>query len=183
MTARELIDLLAQRPALLVGALVLLPLSVLLLGWIHGAGAGSRSPWRYVYAAIVYGASIPGVGAAVLTAYTLFFTRENLVDKNLLVYVLPVVSMALTLGLMRRQVAFDDVPGFDRLSGLMVLIAVTFGIVLAIKKTFVGIFFGASIGTLLVIAAGVFALLKWGAQALLRRPGEPRAKPPGFPSL
>lgn len=183
MTARELIELLGRDPRLLVAVFLALPASVPLMGWIHGPGGAVRSPWRYLYGAVVYGACIPGVGAAVLTAFTLFFTRESLLDKDLLVYVVPVVSMAATLGLMRRQVRFDDVPGFDRLSGLMALIAVTFVVLLAIRKTFVGILFGASLGTLLALGAFVFALLKWGAHAAFRGSGEPRAKPPAIPPL
>jgi hypothetical protein len=121
---------------------------------------------------------VPGIGAAILTAYTLFFTSESILDKNLLVYVLPVVSMGLTLGLMRKSVSFEEVPGFDRLSGLMVLIGVTFVLVLAVRKTFIGIFFVGSITKLVLLGTAVFALLRWATRSLFRGAGEPRAKPP-----
>jgi hypothetical protein len=183
VTARELLDLAGRNPGLLLGVFLALPLSVPVLGWIHGRAGGALPPWRYLYAVLVYLACIPGVGAAVVTGYTLFFTRENLLDKDLLVYVAPIVSMAVTLVLIRKNVSFDDVPGFDRLSGLMTLIAVTFVILLAIRKTFVGIFFGAGLGTLFVLGAFLFALLKWGSRALLRGAGEPREKPPRLPEI
>jgi hypothetical protein len=175
MTARDLIDAAGRHPALLASLSLLPPLGALLLGWLHGRGGGARAPWRHLYGVLVYVACVPGIGAAVLTAYTLFFTRESL-----LVYVVPVVSMGVTLPLIRRNVSFDDVPGFDRLSGLMVLIALTFAVVLAIRKTFIGILFGASLTTLLAIGAGVFALLKWGAYSAFRRRDQPRVRPPAL---
>lgn len=166
VTARDLLDFVGRHPLVIVGLFVLLPAAVVVTGALHGPGGGTRSPWRYLYAVIVYLACVPGVGAAVVTAYTLFFTRENLLDKNLLVYVVPIVSMALTLLLIRKRVPFDDVPGFHRIWGLMTLIAVTFVILLVIHKTFIGIFFAAPLAALVAIGAFLFALLKWGSNAL-----------------
>jgi hypothetical protein len=130
---------------------------------------------------VVYLVCVPGMLAGVVTAYMLFFTRENLLDINVFVYLLPIVSMVATLLLTRTNVSFDAVPGFDRLSGLMVMIAVSFGIALAIQKTGIFLFFGASIGTLFALAAFVFLLLKWGTFTLFRRKGEARPQPPGYP--
>lgn len=181
MTGRELLEAAGQHPGALVALGLLPPAIVLLLGFLHGQGRGSFAPWRYVYAVLVYASCVPGVGAAILTGYTLFFTHENLLDKNLLVYVLPVVSMVVTLVLIRKNVSFDDVPGFDRLSGLMIVIGVTFTLLLAIRKTFIGIFFGASLLTLVAIGAFLIALLQWGTHALFRGRGEPRRNAPRFP--
>lgn len=180
MTARELIDLFASHPAVLAVVALLPPLVVPTMGWVHGRGGGGEPPWKYLYSILVYLTCVPGIGAAVLTGYTVFFTQENLLDKNLLVYVLPVVSMAVTLILIGKNVPFDRIPGFDRLSGLMTLIAVTFVILLAVRKTFIGIFFGGSIVVLFALGAFVFALLKWGAHMLFRRRDEPKAPPPSF---
>jgi len=182
MTGRDLIELAGRSPAALITLFVLLPVVAGLLGFIHVRDAGRLAPWKYVNAVLVYLACVPGIAAAVLTAYTLFFTRENLLDQNLLVFLLPIISMAATLVLIRKNVAFEDVPGFDRLSGLMVLIGVSFAVVLAISKTFIGILFGGSIFLLLAIWAALFALLKWGSYTLFRRKDEPRQPPPGFPA-
>jgi hypothetical protein len=173
VTARDLIELVGRHPSILAALFVLLPAAVVVLGALHGPGGGGRAPWRYLYAAIVYLACVPGVGAAVLTAYTLFFTRENLLDKNLLVYVMPIASMVLTLLLIRKRVPFDLVPGFHRIWGLMTLIAVTFVILLVIHKTFIGIFFVAPLAALVAIGAFLFGLLKWGSAALLGDKSDP----------
>jgi hypothetical protein len=175
VTARDLIELVGRHPWALAGLFVVLPALVVAMGALHGPGGGARAPWRFFYAVIVYLACVPGVGAAVVTAYTLFFTRENLLDKNLLVYVVPIACMALTLLLIRKRVPFDEIPGFHRIWGLMTLIGVTFVVLLVIHKTFIGIFFAAPIAVLVAVGAFLFGLLKWGSAALLGEKKDPPA--------
>jgi hypothetical protein len=113
-----------------------------------------------------------------LVAYTLFLTHENLLDKRLLVYGGPIVAMGTSQGLMRGNVSFKDSPRFDRLSGLMFLIALTFAVLLAIRKTFIGLSFFGSLTTLAAVDVATFALFKWGAYTRFRRTDEPRRDPP-----
>jgi hypothetical protein len=169
MTGREIIHGLAAHPILLLALFAALPVGAWLVGWIRGPGQGGVSPWRFAYSALVYLACIPGMGAAVLTGYARLFTGENLLDVNLLVYLLPVVSMGATLGVMSRSVRFADVPGFDRLSGLMLLLGLTFVVLLVLRRTFFGVFFIGSLPALLLIGVGTFALLKWSGRRLLGR--------------
>jgi hypothetical protein len=180
MTARELVMLASQYPWHLTAYFVVLPAASALMGIAHGRGRGNLSPWKYLYSLLIHLACVPGILASILTGYALFFTKENLLDANLVVYILPIVSMTLSLILIQRNVSFDDVPGFDRISGLMVLLAVTFVIVLGIQRTRIWLFFGSSIYTLMALVAVLFALLKWGSYMLFRRRDEPRTEPPSF---
>src|SRR6266545_5974271 len=154
MTTRDLIHQADQHPVALATALAAPPLIAWLVGWLHSRGQGGAVPWKYLYAVLVYIACVPGMFAGVLTAYTLFFSRENLLDTNPLVYFLPIVSMVVTLVLIRKNVSFEEVPGFDRLSGLMVMVGCSFAIALAIQRTRIWIVFGGSIERLFVLAAG-----------------------------
>ena len=181
MTIRDLIHLSDQHSFMLTGAFIAPPVIAWLLGRLHERGKGGAAPWKYIYAALVYLVCVPGLFAAVITAYTLFFSHENLLDASLLVYFLPVVSLIVTLIFIRKNVSFDDVPGFDRLSGLMVMVGCSFVIALVIQKTRIWVFFGGSIEKLFLLAAGVFALLKWGTYMLFRRRDEPKQAPPKFP--
>ena len=140
------------------------PVLIAAVGRLHSPGRGGRSPFKYLYALGIYWVSVPGTLAAVLAAYTLFLLRESLLDVNLLVYALPIVSMATTLAIARRSVDFDDVPGFERLSGLILLLALTFAVVLFIAKTRIWIWFGGSLLVLGVAAIVVFGLLRWAAR-------------------
>ena len=181
MTTRELIQWAGQHSVALLLAFIAPPVLAWLAGQTHGKEQGKLAPWKYLYSVLIYLVCVPGMFAGVITAYTLFFSGENLLDANLLVYFLPIVSMVATLVLIRKNVSFDDVPGFDRLSGLMVMVGCSFGIALAIQKTRIFVFFGGSIEKLFLLAAGVFALLKWGSYMLFRRRDEPKEEPPKFP--
>ena len=183
MTTRDLIHQAGQHPVALAAALAAPPLVAWVLGRLHDRGRGGAGPWKYLYAVLVYLACVPGMFAGVLTAYTLFFSRENLLDTNPLVYFLPIVSMIVALVLIRQNVSFDEVPGFDRLSGLMVMVGCSFAIALAIQKTKIWIFFGGSIERLFILAAGIFGLMKWGAYMLFRRSDEPKTERPKFPGM
>lgn len=178
---RDLVRIAAGHPLFGAGIMIALPLAALALGLMHGRERGGAAPWKYIYAVLVYLSCVPGMFSAVLTGYALFFTQENLLDVSAAVYFLPLISMAVTLLLMRRQVSFDAVPGFDRLTGLMVMIAAAFGIVFALSRTRIWLFFGGSIAAFFALAAFVFALLKWGASAAFRHGDEPRQDPPKFP--
>ena len=180
MTAREIIHI-ADGNSVPVFAFLFLPLILAAVsGKFHGKGEGGRSPWKYLYAGLIYWVCFPGIFAAVVTGYTLFFSRESLLDVNLTVYLAPVLSMIGTLVVIGKKVDSDDVPGFDRISGLMTLIGLTFAIVLIIEKTRIWIWFGGSILMLALFAGGIFALLKWGAYMLFRGKDEPRIDPPSF---
>ena len=181
MTSRDLVNLAGQYPLVLAAAFLAPPLTAWLLGLMQPRGQGGLAPWKYFSSVLVYLTCVPGMFAGVITAYSLFFSRENLLDANLIVCFLPIISMAATLILIRKNVPFGQVPGFDRLSGLMAMVGCSFVIALAIQKTSIWIFFGASIEKLFVLAAGVFALLQWGAYLLFRRGDEPKRESPPTP--
>ena len=181
MTTRELINLADQHPIVLAAAFVAPPVAAWVIGRLHERGRGGLSPWKYVYSVLVYLACVPGMFSGVLTAYALFISHENLLDVSPLIYFLPIVSMIVTLVFIRKNVSFDEVPGFDRLSGLMVMVGCSFAVALAIQKTNIWIFFGGSIEKLFILAAGVFALIKWGMYMLFRGREEPKAERPKFP--
>jgi len=180
MTARQIVAWVGQYPWHLTVLFIILPLVSGLIGLIHGRDRGGLSPWKYVYAVLVYAACIPGMLAAVLTGYILFFTRQNMLDVNLLVYIAPIISMAATLIAIGKNVSFEEVPGFDRVTGLMVLLGVTFVLMLGLERTRIWLFFGSSIFALIAIVAVLFALLKWAAHMLFRSKSEPRIKPRSF---
>ena len=181
MTLRDLTQAAGNHPVPVVSGLVALPVLAWVLGVCHRSGEGRNAPWKFAYSALVYLACIPGTFAATLTAYAMFFRNESLLDANLLIYFLPIFSMVTTLVLVSKRVEFKDVPGFDRLSGLMVLMACSFGVALAIHKTRIFVGFFGSVEMLFVLAAGIFALLKWGGYMLFRSGDEPVKPMPKFP--
>lgn len=180
MTPREWLAWIAAEPAALAGYLAALPIVALLTGWSHPRGEGNASPWKYIYSVIVYATCIPGMLAAVVTLYLLLFVQQNLLDVNALVTIAPIASMAVTLAIAGRNVDFGPLPGFGRLSGLMVTLGLTFAVLFALSRTRIWIVFGGSIFLLAAIGAFVFALIKWGGYMAFRRRDEPPLPPPKF---
>jgi hypothetical protein len=180
MTPREWLLSLATQPLWIAGYLAALPVLAFLLGLAHRRGTGNDAPWKYFYSALVYAACIPGMFAAVITLYMTLFAGENLLDVNALVTFGPIFSMGATLAIASRNVDFGPLPGFGRLSGLMVVLGLTFAIVFALSRTRIWIVFGGSIFLLFALGAFVFALLKWGGYMAFRKRDEPQLPPPRF---
>ncbi len=179
MNMEEFIAKLESYDLWIILALVLAPpILVLVMRLLHRNQYGGDNPWRYIYSLLIYWVSLPGVLAGVLTAYTLFFVRQNLLQVNVVIYFLPILSMIATLVLVRRKVDWDDLPGVDRLMAFITLIAISLIVALAILKTRIWIIFGGSIFMLLIIALICYVLLKASFNTLTR--GKNR-KNPGSP--
>jgi hypothetical protein len=173
MTIEELLQRVGMHPLALVVLLALAPAVSAMVGLLHGRGGGGASPWKYLHSALVYAACIPGMFAVVLTVYALFFRNDSLLRVNVLVYFLPIVTMAATLLLTRRAVhTFDEVPGFGRLWGLMLMLGVSLGVAFALHRMHFGIFFLGPLAQLAVIAAAVFALLQYAAGRMQGKPDD-----------
>ena len=183
MTIQQALDLAAEYPLHLLLVFLALPLASWIIGAILGNERIGESPWRYLYSVLVYLACIPGILAAVIVAYSLAFAHKSLLEMNIAVHFLPPLSMAATLFLISRRVGFDKIPGFERLWGLMALIALTFCIILALERTRIWIIFGGSFTALIAAAAAVFAVLQWAAQLTFRRRGDPKPEFPDIPEI
>jgi len=168
MTLQQLIDMISDINPLIILAIALSPpMLAILFGFFHSKESRIKSPLKYLYALLVYAVCIPGIFAGVLTAYSLFFIRKNLLQLNMFVYFVPILCMIVTLGLISRHVSWDQIPGVDRLYALMIVLVLSFSIALAIQKTNIFIFFGGSVEILGIIALGCFILLKKSLSALL----------------
>lgn len=167
MTGRELIEAAATHPYMLQGALLSIPAAAFALGKAHQPGEGGTDPWRRAYSALVYAACVPGTFSAALVAYTLLFTKENLLDVSIAVYFAPIVQMAVSLAIIRKNVDFDEIPGFDKIWGLLGVLGTTFLSVLFLQQTRIIMLFHGSFLVLAGFAAVLFFVLRASARALL----------------
>lgn len=175
MTLQDLIANVSQTDIrVLLAVFAAPPVIAFLLGILHGRGGAS--PWRYCYSMLIYLVCLPGIFAGVLVAYSMFFLRQNLLTVNILVYFLPLACMAATLAVIHQRVDMNRLPGVDRIYALMVMVAVSMAVALAIMKTRIWIVFGGSIASLGIIALICFLLLRWAFGAMLGKgdgDGEP----------
>ncbi len=165
MTIQDLFKLLGEHPLILLAIFIMPAVIAWILSLKLKSGLLTR-PWKILFSVLTYIVCVPGIFSVVLVGYTMFFQRGDLTEVNILVYFLPIVSMAVTLVFIKRSIAFDDIPGFDRLSGLMATIGITFVIALCIEKSRLWVLFHGSIWLLFGIAAGLFILLRIGAGKL-----------------
>jgi hypothetical protein len=96
MTLQQLFDVIGENPTFIIIFFFSLPIISYVMTWITGEDAYD-SPWKYIYSALIYAACIPGIFATLLIAYNMFFMRQSLLQVNLFVYFLPIISMIATL--------------------------------------------------------------------------------------
>ncbi len=87
----------------------------------------SKKPlWAHRFMSLpIFLTMIPGIFYCVVLAYLLVFARADLMQLPFFTF-LPPLWMAVSLYLYRQLVDFDYVPGFTRLSGLALFVAVVF---------------------------------------------------------
>ncbi|MBF0119811.1 MAG: hypothetical protein HQK79_13330 [Desulfobacterales bacterium] len=158
------------------------PTTAFVYGKLHKAGMGNYKPHKYIYSVLIYLASFPGIFASVITAYSLFITRNNLLKVNFIVYILPIISMIITIIFIKKNAELEHLPGFDRLLGLFALLGTTFLFVIIILKTKIWLVFGGTFESFILLIIFLFAILKWGAHMLFYNKSDPKIDIPKFPN-
>lgn len=164
MTLKEFFDLLATNPEILIFFFIACPLTAL-LAWLLGKGEGHISPWKYLYTYLIYVVCIPGIFAVTLNIYLFLFERQSVFDADIWTQILPIFSMIATLLLIRKNVSFDQIPGFGKLSGLLLIIAAILVIMWFVDRTHIIAitfvpFYQAVLGFLIMLAIALFGWKK-----------------------
>ncbi len=158
MTLGEFFNWTDLHPTLLLIYFIGVPFIALLSG-LFSKGEGHLSPWKYLYSILIYMVSIPGIFAITLSIYFFLFERRSIMDMNLSTQVLPVLSMIATILIIRRHVDLDLVPGFDKISGLILIIATLMCLMWIIDKTRIySITFMPFYVVILILLAGFFVI-------------------------
>ena len=161
LTIDDLIRAAGQHAWLLMGLFVVPPLLTALIGLVHRTPErGAHTPYRHLYCGLIYSVAFPGMMAAALTGYGMFFLRADLRSVPILLYFVPIASMVGTWALMRRQVDLDSVPGFQRLSALMLGMALCFVVAFVVNRLFFGVLFLGSLWGLLIVAVVIFVVFR-----------------------
>lgn len=165
MTLGEFFELCSNNPALVISYFVAIP-AIAFLAMLLSRGKGSESPWKYLYAVLIYLVCVPGIFALTLNAYLFLFENLRVLDTNLYTQVLPVLSMIATIWIITKSTSLDNVPGFDKLAGLLILIAVIFILMWILDKTRILTFTYIPFTYVVLILAGLLLLGRWGLHRL-----------------
>lgn len=141
--------------------------AIALIADFFSQGEGHVSPWKYLYSALIYLVCIPGIFIITLNIYFFFWERRSIMDTELLIQVLPILSMIATLFIIKKNVNLNYIPGFDKLSGLMLIIGIILTLMWILDRTHIySITFMPFSMVLLVIVTGI-VLLRFGLKKLL----------------
>ena len=166
MTLGEFFDILSRNPAIVLFYFIAVPLTAL-LAYFFGKNEGHLSPWKYLYSVLIYLTAVPGIFAITLCIYKFFFERQGIEQINIYTELVPIGSMILTLWLIRKNVSLDDIPGFDKLSGLMIVIAVVLVIMWILDKTHIFVFTSFPFVYVLLLLIVLFILIRLGLKKVM----------------
>ena len=141
MTLQQFFDMIQANPNFSLYFFLGIPAIALVLGWVTEPDS-SQSPWNYLFAVLVYAICIPGIFAVTLNIYFFFWERRSIMDTH-------------------------DVPGFDKLTGFMLIIGVILTLMWVLDRTHIyAISFMPFYIVLLVIVGGIL-LIRYGLKQLI----------------
>ncbi len=165
MTLGEFFQHCSDNPSNLIIYFVALP-GVALLSLFFGKGEGHLSPWKQMYSGLVYMSTIPGIFAITLSIYMFFFERGSIMNANIYTQILPILSMLVTLFLIRRNVSFDAIPGFDRIGSLIFFLTVLIILLWILEKTNIYVFTYMPFMQFVIIFAVLILVLRYGVKRM-----------------
>ncbi len=134
MTLQEFFTYLSKNPNLVLGYFLIIPFIALLMGLLPTYKRMVR-PNKQIYTALIFLSAIPGILAIMLNIYKFLFERHNIMSTDLFTQILPILSFIAVVVIIKKQVALVEIPGFGKLSGLIVMIFAAFAIMWALDRT------------------------------------------------
>jgi len=161
MTLQDFFDFISEHPAIILFYFIALPLTAF-LACIFGRKEGHLSPWKFLYSFLIYGACIPGIFSISLNVYLFLFERQSVLDANLYTQILPIVVMGFTLWFISKNVDLDEIPGFDKLGGLMIMIACILALMWMLDRTRIFAITILPFWTVILIIIGLLIVARLG---------------------
>lgn len=167
MTLQEFLDACAQNPTIILLYFLCLPMTALLAS-ILGKGEAHISPWKYLYSVLMFLACIPGIFAITLNIYLFLFERRSVFQADIFSQILPIIVMIVTLFLIRRNTCFEDIPGFNRLSGLLLIIGALLSAMWFLDKTHIVVFSFMPFYVVLIIIVVLLIVIRYGTRTMFK---------------
>jgi len=158
MTIQDLIDWFSQNQNFTLGYFAIILITALLT--IVVVNQNNIKTLKYVLSAIVYAVTIPGVLAILLLLYALLMQRTNILNVSVITYFVPIIAMIITLIVLNKKISMSQIPGFDKLSSLLIMIGIAFSIVFVLQKTYFGVLFIGGISQLFIVFIILLIILK-----------------------
>ncbi|MEL7145664.1 MAG: hypothetical protein AAFO69_04795 [Bacteroidota bacterium] len=169
MTLQEFFDFLSNRPFWILAYFVAVPVMAMVVNRMSGP-KGLEKPWDITYSVLVFVVAIPGLLAVAFNVYLFLFERRSIFDTNIMTQLLPIASFIATLMVIRKNVALEQIPGFGKVSSLIIMIFGALAVMWVLDRT--RIFFVAFTFMPFQYVIGIFiivlVLLRYGFKKLFR---------------
>ena len=163
MTLQQFFDLLSANPSIILFYFLAMPLTAFLAS-VFGKGEGHLTPWKQLYCFLVFAAAIPGIFAIILNVYLFLFERQPIMQSNIYTQILPILIMFLTFWLIRRNVPFELIPGFDRLTGLLSVVIAVLGAMWLLDRLHIIAFTYMPFHYVLILLGAIFIAVRVGVK-------------------
>lgn len=167
MTLQEFFDLLANNTLPVFTFIICVPLTALFANYLSGKSAAS-TPWKYLYSGLIYLAAIPGIFVLTLLFYLFLFEKVKVLELDVVLHILPIITMIATLIIIRKKVNLDLIPGFDKLSGLLSMILVVLMLLWVLDRTRLWVVTLLPLSAAAFIFAVLLVIFLWGWKRLSR---------------
>ncbi|TVR87257.1 MAG: hypothetical protein EA411_08605 [Saprospirales bacterium] len=165
MTVQEFFELLSHYPAAVLAFFLCIPASTLLANYLSGTRAAD-SPWKYLYSVLIYLACVPGIFSMTLMAYQFLFETLGVMQLDIILHILPLVSMILTILIIRKKVNLDLIPGFDKITAFLTVIFVVFVLLWVLDRTRLWVITFLPLPVALLIFFAMLVALIWAWRKL-----------------
>lgn len=165
MTLQEFLEQCAANPSFIIMYFFTLPIAALLAWWL-GKGEAGESPWKYMYSALMFMACIPGIFAITLNVYLFLFEKRSIFEADIYSQILPILSMILTLFIIRKNTRFENIPGFQKIGGLFMVIGAILSFMWFLEKTRIVIFSYMPFYYVLIIMAIMLIAIRFGTKKM-----------------
>ncbi|MBK9270448.1 MAG: hypothetical protein IPM48_02535 [Saprospiraceae bacterium] len=166
MTLQDFFDLISAHPQYSLIYCLTIPAIALIVGWATEPNTW-RSPWRYLYSFLIYAIAIPGIFAATLNVYFFFWERRSLLEMDLMVQILPFISMLVTFWISARFISFVEIPGFGKLTALVTIIVVMLLLMWILDRTRIFAFTGMPFTFVILLLIGLVLVAVYSLKKMI----------------
>lgn len=128
----------------------------------------SVSTIKYIMSFLVYGVTIPAVLSFFLLLYNILFLKTNILKLGVAPYFIPILAMVIIILIMNRKIKMTKLPGFTRLSSLIVIIGMSFLLLFVLQRSYFGVFFLGSFTNLILFFAVIMIVLRFAWNKLIK---------------
>mgnify|MGYP003636276172 FL=1 len=123
---------------------------------------------KYLMSLLIYAVCVPGILALFLSLYTILFLRTSMLDVSIISYFLPIITMVMVLIILNRKIKISKLPGFTRLSSLIIMISISFIILFILQRSYFGVLILGSFTHLLLVFIIIMVIVKFAWTKFLK---------------